>query len=270
MRPTKASLAVTAALLACPATTIHAFHISAVGTNPSARTESTSLRAEGDGRTALGRRAVLASAGSTLAGAAAALSLGVPIAPANAVIGGASQAARVASYPDISDLEPLYELKLSVDALAAGVQNTAQWPSIQKRLAKFFKGAVLSEKNFYLGVGFQYINDIKYDDDAAYVTMDKQARFGALDACVTALERLKGSLGGNDAAAVEGDAQSAQSALASWFALIPEGDVKAVEQLFKDVRSADVDRNGLLSEEELATLPAEEREAWKKRVQKFG
>mmetsp|Transcript_26072 Transcript_26072/g.77187 ORF Transcript_26072/g.77187 Transcript_26072/m.77187 type:complete len:277 (-) Transcript_26072:249-1079(-) len=216
----------------------------------------------------LGRRAFL---DSLVTAGASTLSFGASPLPANAAIaGGASQSARVSVYPGIENLEPLYELKLSVDALAAGVENPAQWPAVQKRLDKFFKGAILSEKNFYLGVAFQYMNDIKYDDDQAYVVMDKQTRFAAMETCMNALERLKSDLGGNDAGLVEDDAKAAREALASWFALVPEADVRAVEKLFVDVKKADVDRNGVLSDQELMTLPVDEQEVWKQRVAKFG
>eukprot|EP00568_Trieres_chinensis_P011170 CAMPEP_0183296098 /NCGR_PEP_ID=MMETSP0160_2-20130417/3802_1 /TAXON_ID=2839 ORGANISM="Odontella Sinensis, Strain Grunow 1884" /NCGR_SAMPLE_ID=MMETSP0160_2 /ASSEMBLY_ACC=CAM_ASM_000250 /LENGTH=257 /DNA_ID=CAMNT_0025457675 /DNA_START=106 /DNA_END=876 /DNA_ORIENTATION=+ len=257
MRPRNTYLAVAAAAsLACP--TARAF----VGPakTAAARASDTSLQAEADGTSpAVGRRAFLGSV-------AASVALGpvlAPPSPANAVLGGAAKGARVASFPGVEGVEPMYELKLSVDALAAGVKNQAQWPLIKKRLDRFFKGAILSEKNFYLGVAFQYMNDIKYDDDAAYVRMDKQARFDAMEQCMGNLERLKNDLGsGADAGTIEADARAAQDALASWFALVPPADVAAVEKLFLDVKKADADRNGVLSDEELAALPLEEQEVW--------
>eukprot|EP00567_Pseudictyota_dubia_P008895 CAMPEP_0197456280 /NCGR_PEP_ID=MMETSP1175-20131217/42945_1 /TAXON_ID=1003142 /ORGANISM="Triceratium dubium, Strain CCMP147" /LENGTH=56 /DNA_ID=CAMNT_0042990325 /DNA_START=29 /DNA_END=199 /DNA_ORIENTATION=- len=40
-----------------------------------------------------------------------------------------------------------------------------------------------------------------------------------------------------EAVEVEADAAAPPDALASWFALVPEEDVKAVERLFRDVKS---------------------------------
>merc|ERR1711862_603417 len=111
-----------------------------------------------------------------------------------------SSSARVSKWPGIENLEPMYEFKLSIDALQAAVQDSKNWPYVKKRLDKFFKGAILSEKNFYLGVGFTYMNDIKYDSAELpnYVLMDKQARFDALDRTMKSLEGLKNSLANED------------------------------------------------------------------------
>ena len=77
-----------------------------------------------------------------------------------AVLGGAASSAKVSTWPGIEGLEPMYELKLSVDAMASSVLNDGtSWPFVQKRLDRFFKGFLLSEKNFYFGVGLQYISD---------------------------------------------------------------------------------------------------------------
>ena len=191
---------------------------------------------------------------------------------AAAVVGGATQIAKVAVWPGIEGLEPMYELKLSLDAMTAAVSDPKNWPSIQKRLERFFKGAIFSEKNFYFGVGLQYMNDIQYTPGELpnYVIMDKEARYDALDRTMKNMEALKSVLGEGDAAAIEGYAQDTKAALASWFAMVPESDVRAVEQLFLDVKKADVNRDGRLSDDELATLSIQEQELWKKRVDKFG
>lgn len=183
-----------------------------------------------------------------------------------------STTARVQSYPCIEYLEPMYEFKLSVDALQSGVQDPQKWPFVLKRLEKFFKGTILSEKNFYFGVGLQYMNDIKYDaaELPNYVLMDKESRYNALDNTMKNLEGLKGALAKQDAQLVNDYAKDAQVALASWFAMVPENDYKAVQNLFVDVKKADLNRDGRLSDEELELLSPEERTIWKKRVEKFG
>jgi hypothetical protein len=57
-------------------------------------------------------------------------------------------------------LEPVYELKLSIDALASGVSNSAKWPAIANRLKKFF-GGPLSEQYYFRGLSQQYSNAVR-------------------------------------------------------------------------------------------------------------
>lgn len=207
---------------------------------------------------------------------AAAVSSISPTDPLSVVVGGAVQSARVASWPGIENLEPMYELKLSIDALQTGVVDPNQWPYVQKRLDKFFKGGIFSEKNFYFGVGLQYMNDIKYDKAELpnYVVMDKDARYEALDQTMKGLERLRISLSSPNASVLKGvveeNAIDSQSALASWFALIPPGDVAAVQELFVHVKKVDTNRDGKVADDELALLSIREQELWKKRTAKFG
>ena len=59
--------------------------------------------------------------------------------------------ARIESWPSIASLEPIYEFKLSVDAIAAGVQDRDKWAFIQKRLESFFGGFIVNEKNYFMG-----------------------------------------------------------------------------------------------------------------------
>eukprot|EP00797_Seminavis_robusta_P003783 Sro123_g059750.1 n/a (169) ;mRNA; r:106326-106832 len=168
----------------------------------------------------------------------------------------------------------MYEFKLSLDAVVAGVQDPKNWPYIQKRLEKFFGGFIVNEKNFYFGVGLQYMNDIQYDKAELpnYVVLDKQSRYDALEQTMKSLENLKSvlAIGGSDEATVVDLAKSSQSALASWFALIPEKDVKAVEEFFLNVKKADTNRDGRLSDDELVFLSPAEQQIWKRRVDKFG
>ena len=95
------------------------------------------------------RRMVLFNAGALLATPAITNAVETVV-PVSKIV---STTARVQSYPGIENLEPMYEFKLSVDALQSGVQDPQKWPFVLKRLEKFFKGAILSEKNFYFGVG---------------------------------------------------------------------------------------------------------------------
>ena len=211
-------------------------------------------------------------------GATAALFVASSIStPSLAIVGGAQSSARVESWPGIESLEPLYEFKLSIDAVVTGVQDPSNWPFIQKRLETFFGGFIINEKNYFMGVGLQYMNDMKYDEAELpnYVLLDKEARFNALDSTMKNLESLKLALadsgGSNNKADIVIDlANSAQSSLQSFFALIPEQDIKAVEDLFKNVKKADTNGDGRLSDDEIIFLSPNEQEIWKKRINKFG
>mmetsp|Transcript_14530 Transcript_14530/g.21429 ORF Transcript_14530/g.21429 Transcript_14530/m.21429 type:complete len:259 (+) Transcript_14530:131-907(+) len=179
---------------------------------------------------------------------------------------------RVSTWPDIVNLEPMYEFKLSIDALQEGVKEREKWPLVKKRLDKFFKGAILSEKNFYFGVGLQYMNDIKYAKDELpnYIVIDQQDRYDALERTMKNLDNLKNALVAEDAQAIEDYAKDSQIALASWFALVPDNDVRAVKDLYINVKKADVNRDGSISDEEFGSLSLEQQELWKKRADKFG
>mmetsp|Transcript_11358 Transcript_11358/g.17496 ORF Transcript_11358/g.17496 Transcript_11358/m.17496 type:complete len:259 (-) Transcript_11358:265-1041(-) len=179
---------------------------------------------------------------------------------------------RVATWPSIEDLEPMYEFKLSIDALQEGVKDSKNWPLVKNRLDKFFKGAILSEKNFYFGVGLQYMNDINYAKEELpnYVVMDQQARYDALQRTMRNLENLKEALADEDAQGIADYAKDSQIALASWFALVPENDILAVEDLFVNVKKADLNRDGRISDDEMGSLTPVQQELWKKRVEKFG
>lgn len=90
-----------------------------------------------------------------------ALVAGISSASAPAFAAAATQA-RVEEWPPLEYLEPVYELKLSLDSLQSRVKDTSAWPLLQKRLEGFFKGGLLSEKFYYAGLSFQYISKIKY------------------------------------------------------------------------------------------------------------
>ncbi|KAL7553232.1 hypothetical protein ACHAWF_017315 [Thalassiosira exigua] len=223
----------------------------------------------------------LVSRRSTLRAGAAAAALSLMAAaprPSSAtVVGGARTSARVETWPGIESLEPLYEFKLSLDAVAAGVKDPNNWPYVRKRLESFFGGFIVNEKNYFMGVGLQYMNEIKYDEGELpnYVLLDKESRFDALDGTMKNLEGLKKALAEDPSVSanvnlVEDLARSAQDSLRSFFSLIPEDDVKAVEELFTNVKKADVNGDGRLGDDEIIYLSPAEQEAWRRRVEKFG
>lgn len=211
----------------------------------------------------IGRRAAL----STAAGLAVSNTL-----PPSAADAAAATAARVAAYPPLEYLEPIYELKLSLDALGSIAGDSARWPALQKRLDKFFSGGLLSEKSYYIGLAVQYSEKIAYDDLAEFVKSDKQQRLAAMEDTLAAMETTKIALAspGPDVGAIVGSTGAAQRALARWLSLVPPSDVDRVDKLFKAVRVADADRNGKLSKEEAASLSAEDRATWQARVALVG
>lgn len=253
----------------------HAFQPQAIrGTLPRHQNEGwqevTTLRAHSESAW-ISRRSALFT--TIVSPTATLLIVGVDVSAA--AVGGAIQSARVTAWPGVETLEPMYELKLSIDALRSGVADPTNWPFLQRRLEKFFKG-IFSEKNFYFGVGLQYMNEIQYDKAELpnYVVLDKEARFEALDQTMKALERLKNSLSSPNASVlkdvIEENAKESQAALASWFDLLPQDDLKAVQELFEHVQKADANRDGKLSDDELTFLSIKEQDLWKKRVEKFG
>lgn len=180
---------------------------------------------------------------------------------------------RVAEWPNLAYLEPIFELKLSVNALVLGLKDKSKWPLIQKRLEKFFKGAMISERNYYGGVSIKYMDQIKYpkDEIKEYIKLDKEQRFNTFDACLNNLELLKNDLAGNESEnIIFSDADAALRALNEWFSYIPSSDLEAVEMLFKTVRGADSNRDGHLDDNELNSLSQADQEVWKKRVDLYG
>ena len=184
----------------------------------------------------------------------------------------AATQARVEQHPPLEYLEPIYELKLSLNALQNRVADETTWPLLQKRLDGFFKGGLLSEKFYYVGLSFQYVSKIKYDknDLQEYIRLDKEARVDAMDDALNNMEALKNDLGGTDKKAVEGDIEAAQAALNRWFSMVPQKDIEAVDTLFRATRVADVNRDGKLDAQELETLSEQDRDVWKKRVALVG
>jgi len=184
----------------------------------------------------------------------------------------ATTTARISAWPAIEYLEPIYELKLSLGTLATAAEQRDRWPALKKRLDKFFSGGPISERNYYAGVALQYVEQIRYDDLDEFVKQDKRERRSAMEETLGAMEALKRSLAGAapDADEVASTTTSAQQAVERWFALVPPTDVQRVATLYRAVRSADVDRDGRLSESELAALSEADRSAWRSRVNLYG
>jgi len=207
---------------------------------------------------------------------------------------------RITNYPSLEYLEPIYELKLSIQSLQQVLQNNNnnnnpnQYSFIQKRLNKMFQGGPFSEKNYYLGLAVTYNNQIQYSDGElqTFINLDKDERFNLIDSTLKSLELLKDHLKsyndtnnnnkGNNSVVVndnnnnsivvlmKNDINDAERFITKWFDLVPNEDVNAVASLFKMTREADVNRDGRLDGAELAILPEKEREIWLKRIALVG
>lgn len=228
------------------------------------------LQVSSECEAACSRRNFLGSAGGSVIGASM---FGVTALTTQPQVAAAASTVRVAEWPNLAYLEPIYELNLSINALAKTVGDMSKWPLVQKRLEKFFKGALLSEKNYYTGVAVTYMNEIKYDpsETSEYIKIDKSKRYNAFEACMKNLELLKNDIAANESADnVKADAEAAQRALIEWFSYVPSEDVQAISKLFISVKNADADRNGRLDDTELQSLSEIDRNIWKKRVDLFG
>lgn len=204
---------------------------------------------------------------STLCTGVATLAARTMLAPEPAAAAGA----RVAVYPALEYLEPFYELKLSIDALASVAPQPERWPALRKRLDKFC-GGPLSEQYYYLGLATQYTSQIKYEDLDAFVAADRQERQQAAQSVFESLRALKAGLEAPapDASALEASAKAAQQSMARWLGLVPPEDIRRVEELLGAVRRADVNRDGRLNGDELGMLSVEQRAVWKARVALVG
>lgn len=181
-------------------------------------------------------------------------------------------AARIRAYPPLEYLEPVYELKLSLDALAPVARDPQRFPALKKRLDKFFGGGPLSEKFYFIGLSNEYISKIQYDDLDNFVQQDKQQREQAMADALSALEGCKRALAAEvpDAELVANSAAAAQSGLERWLSLVPSVDVEKASALFLATRKADANRDGKLDKAEMATLPDDQRAVWEKRVAYVG
>jgi hypothetical protein len=205
------------------------------------------------------------------------------------IAGTSATSIRINSYPPLEYLEPIYELKLSIDSLRRNIQNngssTTTVPYIYKRLDKMFANGIFSEKNYYLGLAVTYNNQIVYDKNElkTFVNLDKEERFNLVRDTFNRLEslknRLKSILDGSNQTDISTnsqgkdileDVEDAQRFMTRWFELVPRKDLNDVDNLYKLVRNADVSRDGKLDANELLTLPEKERDVWIKRVALVG
>jgi hypothetical protein len=105
------------------------------------------------------------------------------------------------------------------------------------------------------------------------VEADKSNRQQAMEDALGGLRRLKELLEAKQKPspeAVAAEARAAQEGIARWLLLAPIKDVAEADALVRVVTAADADRDGRLSEAELATLPEPHRKEWKARVDLVG
>ena len=214
-------------------------------------------------RAVLGRRAVASLSASAIAS--------WPFASRGATFV-LAPVARIAASPPLEYLEPIYELKLSLDALAPVARDPQRFPALRKRLDKFFGGGPLSEKFYYLGLSVQYTKQIKYDDLDDFVRSDQQQRALAMEDALQALENCRAALALQpaDAEAVASNAAAAKGGIERWLSLVPKADVERCDALFRATREADANRDGKLDASELATLQSADRATWEARVALVG
>ncbi|KAL1498889.1 hypothetical protein AB1Y20_013413 [Prymnesium parvum] len=200
-----------------------------------------------------------------LLGGVSSLALGLP------AVARAAPPARLASSPAVELLEPLVELRLSLDALQPAAARAEAWPALRRRLEAFC-GGPLSEQYFYLGVAQQYAAAVEYDDLEEFAKTDRRARAEAMEEVMRALRRMKEELRkpAPDGGELAADARAAQQAMGRWLSFVPQADVERATRLYANVAAADADRDGKLSEAELRTLGEGDRAAWKARVAMFG
>eukprot|EP00978_Attheya_sp_CCMP212_P025296 scaffold81006_cov42-Attheya_sp.AAC.2 len=216
------------------------------------------------------RRDAMVSVGGLVSVLISPLSV-VAVASSSSSLSSAASKARVASWPALEYLEPIYELKLSVDALQAGAGDETKWPLLQKRLDQFFKG-FFSERDYYVGLGLQYNSQIKYEANelAEFKRIDAQDRQHCMDESLTNLSSLQQSLSSKDKTAIESNAAAAQASLNRWFDSIPADIVTDVDRLFRATRTADANHDGILSKDEIATLSTTDQGIWNRRVALVG
>ncbi len=130
-----------------------------------------------------------------------------------------------------------------------------------------------------------YNNQIVYNKNElkTFVNLDKEERFNLINDTFNRLEslknRLKTILDGSSQSNISTnsrkkdileDVEDAQRFMTRWFELIPKEDVNNVDNLYRMVRKADVNRDGKLDANELLALPEKEREVWIKRISLVG
>ncbi|CAJ1954694.1 unnamed protein product [Cylindrotheca closterium] len=189
----------------------------------------------------------------------------------------ASSTARVQKWPGVEYLEPVYELKLSFEAIAKASEDESQYASLQQRLEKFFKGTIYSERNVYAGVALSYTTQIQYDPNEIqeYARLDQQERFDLMENALDNLRNLYISLPSTPDATVNKQdisdfANGATACMRRWFSLIATAEVDRAKELYEAARSADANKDGKVDVEELQAVPEEYRTLWKKRLEFTG
>jgi hypothetical protein len=234
-----------------------------------------------DGAPAISRRApaVLSLALGTAAAAPRRASAAASLSSSSRV--------RIKTQPGLEYLEPIYELRLSIEALDQGLRAAREdgteqegLRGIQARLEKFFGGGIFSERNFYAGLAVQYMNQIVYDDAELkeYIRLDKEARFGSMEDALNGLEAVKRALPSvlesssppKDDETVMNGMADAKNGIDRWFELVPESDRKEVADLYVKARQADANRDGRLDDTELSRMDESSRGVWKRRIQVAG
>lgn len=165
-----------------------------------------------------------------------------------------TSSASIKAYPPVEYLEPIYELKQSVDDLVVeaklwkfsfdvfDTKGPHHFPALKKRLDQFFHGkasALLShpdekwKQSYLFGLSNNYINRIQYDDRADSVQRDKEQRHQAMEDTLAALEDCKKEVDHKlpDPSLVATLAEEAQGGLERWLSLVPRGDVKRAATL---------------------------------------
>ena len=205
----------------------------------------------------LGRRAIVTGA----------IAVGFQATPSHA----GAPAVRVSTWPSVEYLEPIYELKLSLDALQAAASNSDRWPALRKRL-EIFCGGPLSEQYYFPGLSQQYVSKIMYDDLDEFVRTDKRERQERMEGIMAALRRTRDELRVPEpnAGEIAANTRAATKSMSQWLAMVPEADVRRAAELFANVRAADSDRNGKLSAAELETLNPSDKALWKAKVALVG
>ena len=183
----------------------------------------------------------------------------------------AAPAVRVSAWPSVEYLEPIFELKLSLDALQAAATEPTRWPALRKRL-EVFCGGPLSEQYYFIGLAQQYIAQIAYDDLDEFVRADKRTRQQRMEEIMMALRQTKDELRASAprASEIAANTRAATQGMAQWLGMVPEADVRRAADLYANVRAADSDRNGKLSTAELDTLNPSDKALWKAKVALVG
>ena len=175
----------------------------------------------------------------------------------------------ILKYPSLQYLVPIYTFNLSIAYLANQLESSTQ-QGIQvgsKIVNNFFSGGLLSNKNIFRGMCAVYINEIQYDDpDRDHIYIDRVSRLQYCDSTLNALEKMQKPLEqlvANGASApseeVMGYLQSARIGLNNFLSNVPKKDIEQVKNWIVTMKTADLDHNGKIDDDELAKVSEEDR-----------